>query len=472
MLKLQKVTFNAASYRQKTQEKASQFKMRNKTKNFIGGTFLLAIIAIAVIPKVVGVVIQDAANTNLLELIPPEARNQLSITENRFDSGWFHSSALFDVDYSPSGAIPGRLSITVQIALTIQHGPILFTPQGLELGLVYAQIIPKLNGGELESALAQLPFTFSNIDLDLMVGFDQSVRLGLDIASINYSDNQGHLIFDGLSGSFVSHRDNSAEFMLSLGKLEAEEITSSIGFSLSGLQLTSATSQLSDVLAPSNAVLTIPSISSGTPYPFRIDGILAESRLRGSTSGPAQTNIYQRVEISSIESEFPLSSVSWVSEINEIQNDLLQRYFELLSDMQAQIRSGSNAIVGNSQINQLGQNLILVLMQNRLVFNNRINVEAYDGGHSIDLSISWEGLPDLNNIARLNINDAINALTLRLDVSFDLAAVMRSPAAELVDPYVQQQYIKLDNGRVLLNGSVEDGKIVVNGDAIPLDQLF
>ena len=111
-------------------------------------------------------------------------------------------------------------------------------------------------------------------------------------------------------------------------------------------------------------------------------------------------------------------------------------------------------------------------MQNRLVFNNRINVEAYDGGHSIDLSISWEGLPDLNNIARLNINDAINALTLRLDVSFDLAAVMRSPAAELVDPYVQQQYIKLDNGRVLLNGSVEDGKIVVNGDAIPLDQLF
>ncbi|MCH8176531.1 MAG: hypothetical protein IIC59_15260 [Proteobacteria bacterium] len=49
---------------------------------------------------------------------------------------------------------------------------------------------------------------------------------------------------------------------------------------------------------------------------------------------------------------------------------------------------------------------------------------------------------------------------------------MRSPAAEMVDPYVQQQYIRIDNGRILLNGSVEDGELILNGELIPLDQLF
>ena len=67
---------------------------------------------------------------------------------------------------------------------------------------------------------------------------------------------------------------------------------------------------------------------------------------------------------------------------------------------------------------------------------------------------------------------AIDALTVKLDLSLDLAAIMRSPAAEMVDPYVQQQYIRIDNGRILLNGSVEDGELVLNGELIPLDQLF
>lgn len=446
--------------------------MQNNTLKVIGGISLLALIAVAVTPKVVGVGIRDGAITNLIELIPPATRHQISITQNQFDNGWFRSSALFDVVYSPAAATLGALPVRAQIELHIQHGPILFTSRGLKLGLAYAQIIPTLNSGDLESALAQLPFDFPDINLDLIAGFDQSVRLGLEVASINYSDNQGHLIFDGLSGSFVSHSDNSAEFMLSVGKLEAEENTSSIGFSLSGLQLTSATSRLSDVLAPSSAALSIPNISSSTPYAFSIDGISAESRLRESTSGPAQTDIYQRFEISNIESEFPLSSVLWVSEINEIQNDLFRRYYDLVSNLQAQINSGANTSAASSQINQLGQDLMLVLMQNRLVFNNHIEAKAYDGEHSIDLTISWEGLPDLDNIARLNINDAINALAVSLDLSFDLAAVTRSPAAEMIDPYVQQQYITLDNGRILLNASIEAGEIVINGELIPLDQLF
>ena len=142
-----------------------------------------------------------------------------------------------------------------------------------------------------------------------------------------------------------------------------------------------------------------------------------ESRLQTSTSGAALTDIYQRLEVASIDSEFPLKSISWTSEINEIQNDLFQRYYDLLTNLQTQISFPSSPDTAGTQMNRLSQELMLVLVQNRLVFNNRIAANAYDGDHSFDLSISWNGLPELDSITGLNMRTAIDALTVKLDLS-------------------------------------------------------
>ena len=77
--------------------------MRSNTLKILAAAALLALIALAVMPKVVGVGIEDATVTNLVDLIPLQARDQVTITSNRFDSGWFSSSAVIDVDYSPFG---------------------------------------------------------------------------------------------------------------------------------------------------------------------------------------------------------------------------------------------------------------------------------------------------------------------------------------------------------------------------------
>ncbi|MDP6652602.1 MAG: DUF945 family protein, partial [Gammaproteobacteria bacterium] len=96
----------------------------------------------------------------------------------------------------------------------------------------------------------------------------------------------------------------------------------------------------------------------------------------------------------------------------------------------------------------------------------------YDGEHSVDLQIDWRGLPQLNNIAELDMNESIAALTIDLEMSLDLAAILRSPAADIIDPYVQQGYVVLDNGRILLNAALRDGELMLNGEAVPLDQFF
>ena len=112
------------------------------------------------------------------------------------------------------------------------------------------------------------------------------------------------------------------------------------------------------------------------------------------------------------------------------------------------------------------------MIRNSLVLNNEVAANVYDGDHSIDLRIHWAGLPDLTDLARLDINEVIAALTISVEVSLDLAAIMRSAAAEFIDPYVQEGYIRLDNGRILVNGSLSDSELIVNGEAVPLDQFF
>ena len=112
------------------------------------------------------------------------------------------------------------------------------------------------------------------------------------------------------------------------------------------------------------------------------------------------------------------------------------------------------------------------MIQNGLVFNNYIQANAFEGDHSVDLQVDWEGLPELDNIARMDINQAIDALNISLEMSLDLEAVMRSPAAEMVDTYVQEGYIEIDNGRILLSATLSDSELLVNGSSLAIDELF
>ena len=142
----------------------------------------------------------------------------------------------------------------------------------------------------------------------------------------------------------------------------------------------------------------------------------------------------------------------------------------MLNDFQSQVNSNPDAL--NTGINQLGQELLLIAAQNSLVLNNLLIANAYDGSHTLDLQIHWTGLPDLNNIAAMDVNAALNALSVELAVSFDLDAIMRSPAAGMVDPYVQQGYLEIDNGRILINGSLQGSVLTINEDTISLNQFF
>ena len=249
----------------------------------------------------------------------------------------------------------------------------------------------------------------------------------------------------------------------------AQDNESQIGFTLAGIEVESHTAQMNDLLAPSSVLLAIPAISATGPFAFNVTDMSSNARMQASTI-PQAIDIYQDLRIGNIESDLPVQSLSWTAEFNEIQNELFRSYYELIGTIQSQMNTNPSAVMTTAD--QFGEDMALLFIQNSLVLNNLVQANVYGGDHSIDFRIDWEGLPDLTDLENPEFEELANALAILIEMSFDERAIMSSQFAEMVDPYVQEGYFVVENGRIMLSASLENGVLSVNGEEVPIDQFF
>lgn len=438
--------------------------MASKSRIAVVTLSTIALAAIVLTPKVIGLGIRDITINNLIALVPPEADSQLAIDESQFDSGWFRSTAVLNADYAPFGAE----SVNVQLDFSIQHGPLLFTPDGPRLGVAYAQITPKSPEGlPLFESSENLPLPKTVVEL--YAGFDQSLRVSLAIDPISYSGSGSTLEFAGLNASLSAKADQSADVLLTMGELSVSEAITNQNFTIDGMSLTSYSSQLNDVLAPTTASFSIPSMRSSAPFAFEINNLSANSELKAS-SNPEAIMMTQSIAATTIEGEIPLQSFEWSIEVDEIQRKLISDYYGLIASLQAQ--SAANPQAAAQNINLISQQLTQLFVNNPLSLSNRLVAQVYGGAHSAAFELNWAGLPQLINIARLDLNEGLAALNFALDVSLDRNAIMTSPIADQVDAYVQQGYIVLDNDKLTVTASLNNSQLLLNGEKIPLENFF
>lgn len=431
---------------------------------------VLIALALVIVPKVIGASIERATIDNLIALIPPEAESQFEIRRNAFSDGWFRSSTTIELIYTPIGTD----AIALALDFDIDHGPLLQTKDGLRFGLAYAVIDPSIRNDLFDIAIAETAFPLPDVTLTLLARFDQSSWLNMNVSAVNFSDAQGELNFAGLDANIDVAADQSAYFSVQMGELSATENAANSNVLVTGMTLTSSTTQMNDILAESRAALSIPSVSSTLPLPFSVTGISIDYGLQASATEKNFSEIYQTIRVANIESEVPVRSFSWISEVKQLNNELLRDYYRLLSELQNEISmdvdTDTDAV--SAEFTALAQKLYLLVLQNPLELNNRIEANSYDGDHTADLRANWAGQSTLSNAAELDMDAAISALHMTLEISLDLEAIMRSPLAGLVDPYAQQGYLTVANGRVLIEASLQDSVLRVNGDELPLDQFF
>jgi uncharacterized protein YdgA (DUF945 family) len=438
--------------------------MANKTRIVIAAVSAVAVCAMVFTPKVIGLGIHDLTINNLVALIPPQANSQLTIEESRFDSGWFGSTATINAIYTPIG----MEAIAVDFDFSIKHGPFLSTNDGLRLGIAYAEITPKIATAlpvfETASAI-QFPDTL----IELFAGFSQSLLIEITVDPISHTGTYEEFEFAGLSASFLARADQSAELLINIGQLTIRESRNNLDFTIDGMEVISQSTQINDILAPTSATFSIPSIKSSAPVALAIDKILASSQLRAS-SNPSAIQLNQRIATQSIAGDSPLQSFDWQLEIDQVQRQLISDYYDLLSELQSQSRVDARAAA--LKINQISQELSLLVFNNPLVINNLVTAKLYGGMHRAELKLRWDGLPKLGNIAALNLNEAIAAIDVSLDVSLDFNSIMKSPVAEQVESFVNQGFIVIDNDKISIKATLQNSQFILNGEDIPLDQFF
>ena len=427
---------------------------------------MLILLALTLMPKVIGAEIERAIIDNLLTLIPPKAESQFEIRHNEFSDGWFSSTTTIELIYKPIGTD----AIALTMDFDIDHGPLLQTEDGLSIGLAYAVIQPSIRNDLFDIAIADLPFPLPDITLKLLARFDQSMRVNMNVSALNFSEAARELNFSGLDANVDVASDQSVNFSIQMGELSATENAGNFNVLISGMTLTSSTTQMNDILAESRATLAIPVVSSTLPLPFSVSDIGIDYGLQASNTEDNSSEIYQTVSVASIESEIPVSSFSWLTEVKQVNNELLRDYSMLLSELQNEINAGAETL--SADFTELGQELYLLVLQNPLEFNNRIEANSYDGDHTVDLRVLWAGISALNTSTELDINEAIAALNMGLDISLDLESILRSPLAGVVKPYVQQGYLTIANGRILVEASLQDSVLRVNGDKLLLEEFF
>lgn len=440
--------------------------MSPKTLRITSLGLLLGLAAFAATPFIIGRNIEQVAIANVAALIPPEIQSQIEIRERGYNSGWFSSDAFLEMEYLPLGGQP----LIMQLNAQIQHGPLLFTPQGIVFGLVYADIDPQFDSTEIQEALQNLPFDLPDIRMDLQVKLNGDLYARMHIAPVSHSDANGLLEFAGTEANLTAYTDGSAELELLVGALTAREFASNFEITMEGLTARASSDQISDIVARSAAHVSMPLLRSSSPFAVELLDLELESRVQPSLYGSEYTDWYQRTQVGRIQSELPLSTFSWTSEINETRSDLFRRYYQLLADMQREMNASGG--IFTEAVTQSAEEFATLLLQNRIVLNNTLAANAYDGDHSLELRIQWLGLPELTDIGELDVNAMLGAVDLTFDMTLDLDAILRSPLAALVDTYVQQGYLQLDSGRVLMRVEIRDSELSINGQPKALDELL
>lgn len=425
------------------------------------------VLIFGVAPKIIGLGIRDIATTSLINIAPPESQGQVSITNTQFDSGWFRTAGSVNIVFTSPGLDE---SIGISLDLDIQHGPFFLTNKGPRIGLAYANIDPEFNSSELSQVITQIPFEFPSVEITLLADFDQSLMVDLDVAPINYNQNDTSVIFKGINANLTANIDNSVNLNLSAGNIIVQDSNSQFGFNLAGIEIESYTSQMTDLLAPSTIFLAIPAISSTGPFPFNLTDVSSNSEMQASTI-PQAIDIFQNIRVGNIESELPVESLNWTTEIKEAQNGLFRSYYEIIGTIQSQINT-NNPTAAMAEATAFGGNMGLLLIQNSLVLNNILQANVYGGDHSVDLNIDWEGIPDRADLNDPQLEEIAAALAIQLKISLDQQAIMKSQFAALVEPYVKQGYLLVENGRILFSASLQNGELTVNGEETPLDQFF
>ena len=425
-------------------------------------------ISFIVLPRLIGSVIHGVISDQISEQIKSSSDGRIAIVDPRIETGWFRSTIQLSIEISNDRQLtePYYLSLHGNIS----HGPILLTQPSLSFGFASVDLV--VDAGRFESKFADI-----GIDLltaSLLVKFDQSLSLNLAIPGIDVLNLENNLasVINELDVQLEIQEDLSALAYIKADKVSLHNNQSDVELMFIDPSLSATTNIFGQTSSTSRISAKIPLVDASDPLSFNIRNIDFEWRSDPSSIRPDLKDFSQDIQINKIESELPLESISWKSEIKGIKQEVITSYIKMLKNIQ--YRAGTDPISKLSELTQVGNEIGLLLLQNEIKLKNILEIGLYQGINKLELNTLWQGLPNIQNIDHFKFEDGIGALNVEIDLLLNQESLSISPFAELTELYISQGYLLSSSSGedLILKAELREGKAFINNENYPLQGIL
>lgn len=431
--------------------------MRKKLLFAIPALLSMIVIVLLIAPKIIALNLLSANSQQQLQQMTGQPELSLA-----FSNGWFQQSAQLHID-NPVMAGVKYEGQQIHAQMQITHGPLMLTPSGPRWGLAHIELIPLSNHSDV-NALIESFGVDEHAPLIILVKMNGAMQLSLPQRVVNFSSLEELSASAKLSATLDLSRGGAALLEATMLDLRIEAADEQLR--LDQFSLVFQTERLDRAAIPGKVGIEMRNLRVNAQETLTIDRIsLDYSALEERELGTY--SIAQQIHLENLVSGITIEDLKWSLIINDIDPELADNYIQLIR---------TSASIEPAQIDALmAQNLLefiesarLLLAQKPISLSSNLSLDAFEGQHEANLTVTWPGLPNITSVDVMPFAQIVTGIDANLRVNADADSLQKTPWAATVNSYISQGLLIPDQGKIEINASLSDGTLRFNELEFPL----
>ncbi len=421
-------------------------------KPLLISTILLTSLGLAS-PWILGQIAEKQFQTELA--VAQNEIEHLTISDATFERGYLESKVSLNMTFDNAADEIPPFTFLVESNLT--HAPITSGEFGVLLFEVYSQ--DKISLVDAPEELKT--FITQQLGGTLLTGYSHANAMGnyvsvLSSAEFNFTSEEENLSIN------LAPMEISAQ-----GNVDGTSTSFSLSIASSNVKAPNFNAEFSDITANAD----IKEHSSGVELGESAMNVgqLTVSSDKGNASftnmsiaaiseiidNKINTNVIYNIE--SVISPLPLT------------NGFTLESADLMENLQAHLE---NVDPASFATDEYFNELLEATFQPGLQLNQEVKVNAFGGDWLADLDVEFNGIEGVELAELVDPKVAVKAISAQMLIKADSNAILQSPAANMIDPLMQQGFIKLEDGTLVSVATLVDGKLTLNDQDIPVEPLI
>jgi uncharacterized protein YdgA (DUF945 family) len=380
-----------------------------------------------------------------------------------------------------------------KLVMNITHGPVVLTNDGVDFAISRWDMeldLSKLDE-EAQAALADLFGDQSPVSGHLLINYDQTASYDFTMPAINKQDELGSFTLGGvnLKGTGdIQQKTGPAtikvgEVYVKNPELEAQLPGIDIDLDIKGYV---GTQVLGTSTVTAKSVKITPAESVGDisfDFDAKSNSAVNDNQLEG-LSEFRFTNLVepsQTIDTAKIDLNFSGFNIEGIDQISSMQAELNNLQKQLIWNMDAaQNPEGQDKmmqIVG--RIQDLSQQMLQVLIDKVLIakksqIDTKINISGAKGSSHLDLDVVYTGADKPITLQTLMMGDTdtlLKAIALSVNSKFD-KSMLPDDLNMVMSMTAAQGLLASTENTFELKGSLTDGEVMLNGNAMTFEEFM